>query len=305
MTRSPCADEIGYPVVLKLNSETITHKSDVGGVQLNLKDEAAVRQAYETIRTTVSERAGEEHFHGVTVQPMVKLDGYELIVGSSQDAQFGPVLLFGTGGTLVEVFRDRALALPPLNTTLARRMMEQTKIYKALQGVRGQESVDMDALESLLVRFSHLVVEQPWIEEIDINPLLAGPDGIVALDARIVLYGPEVKAEDLTPLAIRAYPTQYAKPWEMSDGVKICMRPIRPEDEPQMGAFNRSISPHSIYLRYFHPISPSQLTSHEQLASMCFIDFDREITLVAERQNEQGEPEIVALGQLSKLHRHQ
>ena len=156
--------------------------------------------------------------------------------------------------------------------------------------------------KSLLVRFSHLVVEQPWIEEIDINPLLAGPDGIVALDARIVLYEPEVKAEDLTPLAIRAYPTQYVKPWEMSDGVKICMRPIRPEDEPQMGAFNRSISPHSIYLRYFHPISPSQLTSHEQLASMCFIDFDREITLVAERQNEQGEPEIVALGQLSKLH---
>jgi acetyltransferase len=141
-------EEIGYPVVLKLNSETITHKSDVGGVQLNLKDEAAVRKAYEIIRDTLAERAGEGHFDGVTVQPMVKLDGYELIVGSSQDAQFGPVLLFGTGGTLVEVFRDRALALPPLNTTLARRMMEQTKIYNALKGVRGQESVDMDALES-------------------------------------------------------------------------------------------------------------------------------------------------------------
>ena len=297
-----CADEIGYPVVLKLNSETITHKSDVGGVQLNLRDEAAVLRAFETIRITVSERVGEENFHGVTVQPMVKLDGYELIVGSSQDAQFGPVLLFGTGGTLVEVFRDRALALPPLNTTLARRMMEQTKIYTALQGVRGQQSVDMEALESLLVRFSHLVVEQPWINEIDINPLLAGPDGIVALDARIVLQELDVEAKDLTPLAIRAYPTQYVKPWEMANGTKICMRPIRPEDEPLMGAFNRSISPHSIYLRYFHPISSTQLTSHEQLASMCFIDFDREITLVAERKNEQGKPEILAMGQLSKLH---
>ncbi len=296
-----CAQEIGYPVVLKLNSETITHKSDVGGVQLNLKDEAAVRKAYETIRTTLAERAGEGHFDGVTVQPMIKLDGYELIVGSSQDAQFGPVLLFGTGGTLVEVFRDRALALPPLNTTLARRMMEQTKIYNALKGVRGQESVDMDALESILVRFSHLVVEQRWISEIDINPLLAGPNGIVALDARIVLYDPEIEADDLTPLAIRPYPTQYAEPWKLSDGEAICIRPIRPEDEPLMGAFNRSISPHSIYLRYFHPISPTQLTSHEQLTSMCFIDFDREISLVAERKNENGQPEILAMGQLSKL----
>ena len=140
--------------------------------------------------TAVTERHGAEHFQGVTVQPMVKLDGYELIIGSSLDTQFGPVLLFGTGGTLVEVYKDRALGLPPLNTTLARRMMEQTKIFEALEGVRGRKPVDIEALERLLVRFSQLVVEQRWIKEIDINPLLASPERIIALDARIVLHDP-------------------------------------------------------------------------------------------------------------------
>ena len=149
------ADEIGYPVVLKLYSETITHKTDVGGVQLNLGDADAVARAYAAIEKSVAEKVGAQHFQGVTVQPMIKLkDAYELIIGSSLDPQFGPVLLFGTGGQLVEVFKDRALGLPPLNTTLARRMMEQTKIYKALKGVRGRKPVDLAALELLLVRFS-------------------------------------------------------------------------------------------------------------------------------------------------------
>ncbi len=134
-------------------------------------------------------KLAREHFQGVTVQPMIKLDGYEVIIGSSIDPQFGPVLLFGTGGQLVEVFKDRALALPPLNTTLARRMMEQTKIYTALKGVRGRKPVDMAALEDLMVRFSQLVVEHPWIKEIDINPLLASSDRLLALDARVVIYG--------------------------------------------------------------------------------------------------------------------
>jgi acetyltransferase len=141
------ADEFGYPTVLKLHSETITHKSDVGGVQ-QLMDADGVRRAYRLIQTSVAEKVGPEHFLGVSVQPMVRLDGYELIVGSSLDPQFGPVLLFGTGGTLVEVFRDRALALPPLTTTLARRMIEQTMIYKALRGVRGRAAVDLVELES-------------------------------------------------------------------------------------------------------------------------------------------------------------
>ncbi|MBI4164169.1 MAG: acetate--CoA ligase family protein, partial [Acidobacteria bacterium] len=154
------AKKIGYPVVVKLYSETVTHKTDVGGVKLNLTDADAVRKAFRAIETAVSEKAGAQHFQGVTVQAMIKLDGYEIIIGSSLDAQFGPVLLFGTGGQLVEVFKDRSLALPPLNTTLARRMMEQTKIYTALKGVRGRKAVDLAALEQILVRFSQLVVEQ-------------------------------------------------------------------------------------------------------------------------------------------------
>ncbi|PSR14158.1 acetyl CoA synthetase subunit alpha, partial [filamentous cyanobacterium CCP3] len=166
------ADSIGYPVVLKLYSHTLTHKTDVGGVQLNLDSSHAVRRAFDRICTSVAEKAGAEHFQGVTVQPMIRVDGYELILGSSQDPQFGPVLLFGTGGQLVEVFQDSAIALPPLNSTLARRLMEQTRIHHALQGVRGRKAVDLDALEQLLVRFSQLVAEQPGIAAIDINPLL-------------------------------------------------------------------------------------------------------------------------------------
>ena len=184
------ASEVGFPVVLKVFSETITHKTDVGGVKLNLRDETAVRCAYLAIQSSVTEKVGADQFSGVTVQPMVKLDGYELILGSSVDPQFGPVILFGSGGQLVEVYRDRALALPPLNTTLAQRMMEQTRIFTALKGVRGRKPVNMAALEQLLVRFSQLVLEQPWIAEIDINPLLASPEHLLALDARIVLHGP-------------------------------------------------------------------------------------------------------------------
>ena len=154
------ADTIGYPVVLKLHSETITHKTDVGGVQLDLKDADAVRNAYNGIQASVTAKVGAEHFLGVTVQPMSKAEGYELILGSSIDPQFGPVLLFGLGGQLVEVFKDRALGLPPLTTTLARQMMERTKIFTALKGVRGRNPVDLVALERLLVRFSQLVTEQ-------------------------------------------------------------------------------------------------------------------------------------------------
>ncbi len=295
------ADAIGYPVVVKLNSETITHKTEVQGVQLNLKDAEAVRTAFETIRANVERLHHKEDFLGVTVQPMIKLEGYELIIGSSPDAQFGPVLLFGTGGTLVEVYRDRALALPPLNTTLARRMMEGTKIYHALQGIRGRKPVDLDALERLMVRFSQLVVEQPMIREIDINPLLASPSGIVALDARILLHDPDMSEADLPKPAIRPYPTQYSSGFTTSAGADTIIRPIRPEDEPQMVAFNRTLSPYSIYLRYFHPVSPQQLVSHEQLAALTFIDYDREMSLVAEKKGEHGRPEIVGMGQLTKL----
>jgi len=296
------AEQMGYPVVLKLYSLTITHKTDVGGVVLNLRDADAVRKAYTGIKTAVTEKKGAEHFQGVTVQPMAKLDGYEIIIGSSLDPQFGPVLLFGTGGQLVEVFKDRSLALPPLNTTLARRMMEQTKIYTALKGVRGRKSVDMAALEDLMVRFSQLVSEQKWIKEIDINPLLASPDRLLALDARVVVHGPEVKASELPKTAIRAYPAQYVSQWKMKNGEEVTIRPIRPEDEPVMIKFHQALSERTVYLRYFQPLKLSQRTAHERLTRICFTDYDREMPLVVERKGADGKSEILAVGRLSKLH---
>jgi acetyltransferase len=293
------AGQIGYPVVLKLYSESITHKTDVGGVQLNLGSAEAVERAFAAIEQSVTAKVGAGHFQGVTVQPMIKLkDAYELIIGSSLDPQFGPVLLFGTGGQLVEVFKDRALALPPLNTTLARRMMEQTKIHKALKGVRGRRPVDMAALEMLLVRFSALVAEQRWIQEIDINPLLASPDGLMALDARVVVHGPDVKLEQVPRTAIRAYPSKYVSGWTLKDGTGVTIRPIRPEDEPAMVKFHETLSERSVYLRYFHLINLEQRTQHERLTRICFIDYDREMALVAET----ADHEILGVGRLTKIH---
>jgi acetyltransferase len=296
------AESLGYPVVLKLFSETITHKTDVGGVQLNLESRAAVERAWHRIREAVTARAGAQHFQGVTVQPMIAGDGYELIIGSSLDAQFGPVLLFGSGGQLVEVFKDRSLALPPLNTTLARRMMEHTRIYRALRGVRGRKPVDLAELEQLLVRFSRLVVEQPWIKEIDINPLLATPERFLALDARIVVHGPGVAEEQLPTPAIRPYPTRYVSPWTLKDGTEVVIRPIRPEDEPTMVKFHGTLSERSVYLRYFHLMNLSQRVAHERLTRICFIDYDREMALVADRRDPQtGEHEILGVGRLTKI----
>ena len=296
------AETIGFPVVLKLHSETITHKTDVGGVQLNLRDAEAVRDAFSRIKSSVQKRAGAGNFLGVTVQQMVKMDGYELIIGSSIDQQFGPVLLFGTGGQLVEVFKDRALGLPPLNTTLARRMMEQTKIYTALKGVRGRKSVDLDALEQLLVRFSELVVEQPWIKEIDINPLLASPEKLLVLDARVVVHPSDVKEAALPKSAIRAYPTHYAWPFTTRTGKDVRIRPIRPEDEPLIVKFHERLSERSVYLRYFQPLGLSQRTAHERLTRICFVDYDRELAFVAEARDEKGVPEILAVSRVKKLH---
>jgi acetyltransferase len=295
------AQGIGFPVVLKLHSETITHKTDVGGVRLNIKNIDEVRGAYHAIQSSVTELAGAQHFLGVTVQSMAPLEGYELIVGSSVDPQFGPVLLFGTGGQLVEVFKDRALGLPPLTTTLARRMMEQTRIYTALKGVRGRKAVNLTALEQLLVRFSHLVVEQKWISEIDINPLLASSERLIALDARVVLYGSDMAEADLPKLSIRPYPAQYVGRFTMRNGASVTIRPIRPEDEPLMVKFHETLSDETVYLRYLHPLQLSQRVAHERLARICFIDYDREIALVAERYNaETAERQILAVGRLTK-----
>jgi acetyltransferase len=289
------AEAIGYPVVLKLHSEKVTHKSDKGGVKLRLENAAAVRTAYLEIEHSFSP---EGAFQGVTLQPMMANFGYELIVGSSTDPQFGPVLVFGLGGQWVEIMQDRAHALPPLTTTLARRMMENTRIYQALKGIRGKKPVDMEKLEELLVRFSQLVLDNPRIADIEINPLLAGPDVLMALDARIILHPASIQDSDLPRPAIRPYPVQYISTWQASDGTQFTLRPIRPDDEPLMVEFHHELSERSVYLRYFAPLQLDSRISHERLTTKCFIDYDREIALVAEHSDANGILHIAGVARL-------
>ena len=197
-----CAVQIGFPVAVKLFSQTLTHKSEVGGVKLHLPSPASVREAWANILASVSSKAGRDHFQGVLIQPMIEREGIELILGCSSDPPFGPVLLFGSGGAMVEVYRDTALGLPPLNRALARKLMEGTKVFAALKGIRGCAPVDLHAIETLLMRLSRLVLEQPWIAEIDINPVLASPGRIIALDGRISLHPPECLLENIPRAAL-------------------------------------------------------------------------------------------------------
>ena len=295
------AKKLARTVVLKLYSELITHKTDVGGVKLNLRSEEEIRRAYRQIQEAVKERPGA--FLGVTVEPMIKTEGYELILGSSIDPQFGPVLLFGSGGQLVEVIKDYALGLPPLNATLALRLMERTRIYTALRGVRGRPPVNLLELERVLVQFSLLVAEQQWIKEIDINPLLVAADQMLALDARIVLHEQAKLPKDLPRLAIRPYPQEYAGTWTSKNGTTLTVRPIRPEDEPLMVKFHQTLSEETVRLRYFGMAKLEKRIAHERLTRICFNDYDREIALVAVRQNpDTKEDEIIGIGRLIKAY---
>jgi acetyltransferase len=294
------AKEIGYPVVLKLNSETITHKTDVGGVKLNLQKDTDVEIAFEEIKRSVTEKKGAEHFQGVTVQPMSTLAGYELIVGSSIDSQLGPVLLFGTGGQLVEVWKDRALALPPLNTALARHLMEDTKIFTALKGVRGRPPVDLAKLAAILGSFSELIVEHPRIKEFDINPLLASPQGFLALDARVVLHNAETPENQLPKPAMRPYPIQCIRRFTMEDGKEVLIRPILAEDEPLIAHFHKRLSEDTVRERYFQPFDLESRTKHERLERICSIDYDRELALVAEMVDPLSGRQIIGVTRMIK-----
>lgn len=294
------ASKIGYPVVLKLHSLTLTHKTDVGGVKLGLENEGAVRRAFVEIKESVSKLKGASHFQSVTVQPMVTTTGYEIILGSSMDPQVGPVLLFGSGGSLVEVYRDHALALPPLNTTLARRLMERTKMYSALKGIRGRWPVDLAGLERLLVKFSRLVAEQPLIKELDINPLLASPTALLALDARVVLHDAAIPMESLPRPAIRPYPSHYVAAWTPPAGPDLTLRPVRPEDEPLLVKFHEELSSRSVRLGYAQDIALDKRTAHARLIRICFADYDRELVMVAEEKGPAGEKGIVGVGRLSR-----
>ncbi|MFO0964878.1 MAG: bifunctional acetate--CoA ligase family protein/GNAT family N-acetyltransferase [Gemmataceae bacterium] len=296
-TAATIAGRIGFPVVLKLWSKVITHKSDAGGVQLNLTSEAEVRQAFTKIkdgaaRYADSHRLEGEVFGGVTVQPMVKMKGHELIVGSSVDAQFGPTILFGAGGILVEVFQDRALGLPPLNRTLARRLIERTRIYKALQGVRGQGPVPFDQLETLLVRFSYLLCDFLDVQEIDINPLLAAPEGILALDARVLLAPADLPDDKKPRLTIEPYPNQYTTTFASEDGQPVTIRAIRPEDEPLIETLHGTLTEQTIRMRFFSMV---KTLSRDSLIRLCHLDYAREMAFVAERVDAQGKPYLMGV----------
>ena len=291
------ARNLGGPCVLKLNSRQAVHKTELRGVELNLQGDDEVRSAFRRIAEAAARLLGPTGFEGVVVQTQVSSrESYELILGSSFDEQFGPVVLFGSGGTLVEVVGDRSLELPPLTTTLARRLIDQTRIARALRGVRGRQPVDLERLEEILVAFSELVLENPAIRELDINPLLASSERIVALDARVLLH-PQTSGVPPVAPALRPYPFEYVQSTTLRDGTPILIRPIRPEDEPALACFLANLSNEAIHQRYFEAISPARRTEHRRLIPTCLADFETEMTLVAEAG---GSRDLVGLASLNR-----
>lgn len=284
------ASRLGYPVVLKVASPDIVHKSDVGGVVVGINSEESLRKEYKAMMESIKKALPQAKVDGVYVQKMKKFD-YELILGARKDKDFGAVILFGQGGIGVEFYKDFSIALPPLNQTLARRLMEETKIYRAIsRGLRNKPPVDMKALEEIVVRFSNLIVDFPEFAEIDINPLAASKGEITALDARATI---DVEALRLTDpyghLSILPYPTKYVVPWRLKDGTEVILRPIRPEDEQIEYEFIKGLSEETSRFRFFRVIKD---LSHEDLVRFCNIDYDREMAIIAELREGDKKKEI-------------
>lgn len=279
------ASRIGYPVVLKVLSPQITHKTDASGVVLNITSDEEVKEAYETIVEKAREYNPDAEIHGVTVQPMIK-GGYEVILGAKTDSLFGPVIIFGTGGIGVEIYKDFSIGLPPLNQTLARLLMEETKIYRLLKGFRNKLPANLKLLEAIIVQFSNLLIDFPMIKEVDMNPLLINEKNAFALDARIVIDKEKVfkKLDPHSHLVISPYPKKYETIWKLRDGRNVILRPIKPEDEPMWLEMFKNFSESSVRYRFFHLIRD---TSHEVRVRYCNIDYDREIAIVAELTEEE------------------
>ena len=283
------AKEIGKPVALKILSPDLTHKSDVGGVRLNLLTPDAVRDAASAMLDTVGHLAPQATIDGFTVQEMAHMPGaHELIVGIADDSLFGPILLFGQGGTAVEVIKDKAISLPPLNMVLAYEMMRRTRVWKLLQGYRSRPQADLEAIAMTLVKLSQLICDLNTIVELDINPLFASEKGVLALDARIKVR-PPIDGTLARRLAIRPYPKKLEKPVTLRDGRQFLLRPIRPEDEPLIQDMLAHSTEDDIRLRFFTPLK--QLT-HEVAARMSQIDYHREMALVAEAPRPKDEPPL-------------
>lgn len=291
------ADELGYPVVLKVFSPDITHKSDVHGVELDLRDEEMVRSAYRRILENAERLRPDARLEGVTVQRMVvDRNAIEMIIGIKKDKVFGTVVMAGMGGTGAELFADRSLGFPPLNERLARRMLESLKMWPLLNGYRGSPPFNVDQLIEVLIRLSYLAADYPEIVELDVNPLLVSPEKVTALDARIVIDPKQVgkKAKPYSHLALHPYPEKYVKKAVLPDGVEILLRPIKPEDEPLWLAFLSSCSKESIYSRFRYAF---HWNSHDVATRYCYIDYDRELGIVAEL-NQDGKRQILGIGRL-------
>ena len=278
------ASDMGFPVVLKVNSREITHKSDAKGVLLDLKNEQEVSDAFEKIIQNAKAYNAKATLEGVTIQPMIKHTDLELIIGAKKDRDFGPVILFGMGGVLTEMLKDRAIALPPLNRLLAKRLMEKTRVYRLLQGYRNIPPANLELLEEILIRLAHLVTDFPEIQELDINPLVVTENGFSAIDARILLRSSETPAP--LHLVISPYPAQYEEHTTTNTGVDIFIRPIRPEDASLLVELFESLSPRSVYLRFF---TPMKHLPHSMLARFTQIDYDRHIALVAMSESQPDE----------------
>jgi acetyltransferase len=291
------AQEMGFPVVLKILSPQIVHKSDAGGVILNVNSPIEVREAFEALIQRATAYNPNAQIIGVTVQPMVAKKGHELIIGGKTDPIFGPVILFGMGGVGVELFKDYSIGLPPLNTTLVHRMMEETKVYRLLKGWRNAPSVDLKKLDETVLMFSQLLVDFPQIKEIDINPLLISDKDIRILDARIVVDKDNIcrKFEPHEHMVISPYPKKYEILWLLKNGQEVLLRPIKPEDEPMWLEMFQGFSEESIRYRFFQMLKD---TPHEVRVRYCNIDYDREVALVAEKI-ENGKRKLLGVSRLS------
>ncbi|MGD0276038.1 MAG: bifunctional acetate--CoA ligase family protein/GNAT family N-acetyltransferase [Syntrophales bacterium] len=287
------AEEIGYPVVLKIISPQIIFRPDVGGIVTGIKSVEALRGAYNDILERAHKFAPDAVIRGVTVQKMIEVVDYELILGARKDRNFGSVILFGMGGVGVRIFQDFSIGLPPLNQSLARRLIEDTKVFRMLQGYRGKPPMEIRQLEQIIVGFSHLIVDFPEILEMDINPIAVSNGQAYALGARII---PDKDCSSFAGpyphLIITPYPSRYIMNWRMSEGSDVLLRPIRPEDEPLEHEMFTTLTQESLRGRYFQAIKN---ITHMMHARSCNIDYDREMTIVAEIK-ENGKRRIAGIG---------
>jgi acetyltransferase len=284
------AQQLGFPVAMKVNSPDITHKSDAGGVLLNLNNAHEVRAAYQHIVDNVRHNRPNARMDGISIEPMiVKPNGRELMIGVTSDPVFGPVITFGAGGTAVEIMGDRAVALPPLNNFLARELIQGTHIARMLGPFRNMVPANMDALEDVLLRVSEMACELPLLHEMDINPLILDENGALAADARVVVGYRQPGADRYAHMAIYPYPAHLVSKWQLADGTDITIRPIRPEDAELVQAFVRGLSEES---RYFRFMNSMQELTETMLVRFTQIDYSRELALIAVTVEQGKETEL-------------